>query len=247
MQLAVPGNPGGSAASIPEEATSQEQQQQSGSLAGSIAGSSSGFGSLPKKRPALFSSELLSGQDIYDPMTLSEIVVPTGGDSNHSDQLGGNQLDSGHTRNSSNTSQLSKGSGYASLNSQSQLSSHPSSSEDGGDHMGNTRLGLGSGLIESGSLDRAKAALERRKKADGDSIGTQTLCRVEVTRPNPDSLIEELIKSTNLEQSSENDDSSGLELFIAKDGKVALGGQEVKNQISAGVFQQVVMKGNNKR
>lgn len=59
----------------------------------------------------------------------------------------------------------------------------------------------GSGLSETGSLDRAKAALERRKKAE-DGTGNSILCRVEVTRPNPDSLIDELLKATNLEQSS---------------------------------------------
>ena len=58
----------------------------------------------------------------------------------------------------------------------------------------------GSGLSETGSLDRAKAALERRKKAE-DGTGNPVMCRVEVTRPNPDSLIDELIKATNLEQS----------------------------------------------
>lgn len=57
----------------------------------------------------------------------------------------------------------------------------------------------GSGLSETGSLDRAKAALERRKKAE-DGAGNPILCRVEVTRPNPDSLIDELLKATNLEQ-----------------------------------------------
>lgn len=57
----------------------------------------------------------------------------------------------------------------------------------------------GSGLSETGSLDRAKAALERRKKAE-DGTGNPILCRVEVTRPNPDSLIDELLKATNLEQ-----------------------------------------------
>lgn len=57
----------------------------------------------------------------------------------------------------------------------------------------------GSGLSETGSLDRAKAALERRKKAE-DGAGNPVLCRVEVTRPNPDSLIDELLKATNLEQ-----------------------------------------------
>lgn len=53
-------------------------------------------------------------------------------------------------------------------------------------------------LSETGSLDRAKAALERRKKAqaqDSDVVPG----RVEVTRVNPDELIADLLKNTNLE------------------------------------------------
>ncbi|XP_043475084.1 uncharacterized protein LOC122506813 isoform X2 [Leptopilina heterotoma] len=103
----------------------------------------------------------------------------------------------------------------------------------------------GSGLSETGSLDRAKAALERRKKAE-DSTGNPILCRVEVTRPNPDSLIDELLKATNLEQSSlESKETSGLQLFITKDGRTALGTHEVKNQMPGG-FKQVVMEENNR-
>ncbi|KAI4502976.1 hypothetical protein M0802_002020, partial [Mischocyttarus mexicanus] len=104
----------------------------------------------------------------------------------------------------------------------------------------------GSGLSETGSLDRAKAALERRKKAE-DGTGNPSLCRIEVTRPNPDSLIDELIKATNLEQTDlESSETSGLQLFIAKDGTTALGNHEVKSQMPAGVFKQVVMEENNR-
>ncbi|XP_051154041.1 protein FAM102A isoform X2 [Leptopilina boulardi] len=103
----------------------------------------------------------------------------------------------------------------------------------------------GSGLSETGSLDRAKAALERRKKAE-DGTGNSILCRVEVTRPNPDSLIDELLKATNLEQSSlESKETSGLQLFVTKDGRTALGTHEVKNQMPGG-FKQVVMEENNR-
>ncbi|XP_043523220.1 uncharacterized protein LOC122535602 isoform X1 [Frieseomelitta varia] len=104
----------------------------------------------------------------------------------------------------------------------------------------------GSGLSETGSLDRAKAALERRKKAE-DGTGNPILCRVEVTRPNPDSLIDELIKATNLEQTDlESSETTGLQLFIAKDGTTALGSHEIKSQMPAGVFKQVVMEENNR-
>ncbi|XP_076654028.1 uncharacterized protein LOC143359737 isoform X2 [Halictus rubicundus] len=469
-QLAVPGVPGVPGLTADEVAGSdrcpnREDYVSSGSLAGSIASASSGFGSLPKKRPALFSSELLSGTESYDPMTLSEIVpssvLPV-------ETLAEAHTESGHSRNSSNTSQLSKGSGYGSLNSHSQHSRQSSSGDSGhirspswpvwapripnpsqslapGCHQAakpetsldnvdspsssslmlldprnrfwpgsspvssrdskldprnsktsssvaarlsssehqneiigsrngiansvgssdvnivddevvdvfkvpqdvprlsrknfeansfdprnernvinngrngqqqrnsviasvvkprighpgwrtfsktcdciekgktspvlrladqaravsspdplhrpdNPRASLrsattgqtlrnpsgGSGLSETGSLDRAKAAMERRKKAE-DGAGNPILCRVEVTRPNPDSLIDELIKATNLEQTDlESSETTGLQLFIAKDGTTALGSHEVKSQMPAGVFKQVVMEENNR-
>ncbi|XP_057340103.1 EEIG family member 2 isoform X2 [Microplitis mediator] len=397
-QLTVPGAPG--APGIADEiiggdrCSNREDYVSSGSLAGSTASASSGFGSLPKKRPALFSSELLSGTESYDPMTLNEVVpsaVPP-------DVLTEVHTESGHSRNSSNTSQLSKGSGYGSLNSHSQHSRQSSSGDSGhirspswpvwaprlptlsqnepyqqksslnnqtlltppsplsrlstetstpkrfwtnsippepvrslsnvlktscpvGSNANGTcstrdsinfkrppprisqstwrnmsktcdcidhqpspvllRLGDqaravsspdplhrpetprassfisaaaqtlrnpsgGSGLSETGSLDRAKAALERRKKAE-DSTGNSVACRVEVTRPNPDSLIDELLKATNLEQTDlESAETSGLQLFIGKDGTTALGSHEIKSQMPAGVFKQVVMEENNR-
>ncbi|XP_012282572.1 protein FAM102B isoform X2 [Orussus abietinus] len=447
-QLAVPGVPGVPGVTTdevigPERCSNREDYVSSGSLAGSIASASSGFGSLPKKRPALFSSELISGTELYDPMTLSEIVpsaLPV-------ECLAEAHTESGHSRNSSNTSQLSKGSGYGSLNSHSQHSRQSSSGDSGhirspswpvwaprlptlaqnqnhtsklesnpetmsppspfvnphprsrfwstssplssrrpdlekaraasgglveakirngtvapplgvavnrealggvggatvapgnfrmpdaprhsrkgheksnlesrnernrlanghGSKTAKPKIGQaswrgisktcdciekgkispvlrladqpravsspdplhrpdtprasllsataaltlrnpsgGSGLSETGSLDRAKAALERRKKAE-DGAGNPILCRVEVTRPNPDSLIDELLKATNLEQSDlESAETSGLQLFIAKDGTTALGSHEVKSQMPAGVFKQVVMEENNR-
>lgn len=131
-QLAVPGVPGvpgitADEASSSERCTNREDYVSSGSLAGSIASASSGFGSLPKKRPALFSSELLSGTESFDPMTVSEIIpsaLPV-------ETLAEAHTESGHSRNSSNTSQLSKGSGYGSLNSHSQHSRQSSSGDSG--------------------------------------------------------------------------------------------------------------------
>ena len=125
----------------------------------------------------------------------------------------------------------------------------------------------GSGPSETGSLDRAKAAMERRKKAEEG--GGSCAGRVEVTRVNPDSLIDELLRSTNLTQTDESSQSklsyfflfpwpnfnyffhllffflgTGLQLFIAKDGTTALGSQDVKSQMTAGVFKQVVIEEN---
>ncbi|XP_023716945.1 protein FAM102B [Cryptotermes secundus] len=284
-----------------EEGPECRDEFSSGSLAGSLASGSSGFGSLPKKRPPLFTSELVTGavQDTLDP---AEAAGET--DEGH---------EPGHSRNSSNTSQMSKASGYSSLNSQSQHSRQSSSGDSGhirspgmlhqhspssprgspadaffsNNHThrsvmsqhrklfeSNSKLptvaispddqpeesdcltlttavmhrrsstvnpSSGSGLSETGSLDRAKAALERRKKASEEGAPQ---ARVEVTRVNPDSLIDEILRSTNLEPQDES--ASGLQLFIAKDGTTALGSHEVKSQMPAGVFKQVVMDSENR-
>ncbi|XP_063216253.1 early estrogen-induced gene 1 protein isoform X3 [Bacillus rossius redtenbacheri] len=206
----------------------------SGSVAGSIASGSSGFGSLTKKRPALFTSELLAGAAPEGAEPAEVVAVP-----------GAVEVDEGHepghSRNSSNTSQMSRASGYSSLNSQSQHSRQSSSGDSG--HIRNPSSG--SGLSETGSLDRAKAALERRRKAldEGGAVAGAGGAhgRVEVTRVNPDSLIDELLRSTNLDQTDEAAETSGLQLFIAKDGTTALGSHEVKSQMPAGVFRKVVM------
>ncbi|XP_063216252.1 early estrogen-induced gene 1 protein isoform X2 [Bacillus rossius redtenbacheri] len=249
----------------------------SGSVAGSIASGSSGFGSLTKKRPALFTSELLAGAAPEGAEPAEVVAVP-----------GAVEVDEGHepghSRNSSNTSQMSRASGYSSLNSQSQHSRQSSSGDSGHIRGGLAASGpfllpsphavsspgmlhqhrpsspreesralreavrnpsSGSGLSETGSLDRAKAALERRRKAldEGGAVAGAGGAhgRVEVTRVNPDSLIDELLRSTNLDQTDEAAETSGLQLFIAKDGTTALGSHEVKSQMPAGVFRKVVM------
>lgn len=63
-------------------------------------------------------------------------------------------------------------------------------------------------LSETGSLDRAKAAYERRKKNQVQESDMATVPgRVEITRVNPDDLIEELLKNTNLEQADDSAES----------------------------------------
>ncbi|KAL1506234.1 hypothetical protein ABEB36_005631 [Hypothenemus hampei] len=99
---------------------------------------------------------------------------------------------------------------------------------------------------DTGSLDRAKAAYERRKKnLNGpDEAGSGGVSgRVEITRVNPEDFIADLLKSTNLEHPDDSAETSGLQLFIAKDGTASLGGHEVKSQMSTGIktFKQVVM------
>lgn len=61
-------------------------------------------------------------------------------------------------------------------------------------------------MSETGSLDRMKAAAERRKKGLEDS-GPMVSGRVEGTRVNPDSLIDELLANTKLDKLEENGES----------------------------------------
>nr|CAH7744855.1 unnamed protein product [Callosobruchus chinensis] len=300
----------------------------SGSLAGSIASGSSGFGSLPKKRPALLSSDLVIGQ------TLQEGNPGTGtvGDCSAPDPSGAQTLpqqqdhqevtagatsacsEPGHSRNSSNTSQLSKASGYSSgAHSHSRQSSSgdsghvrglphhrkllegastgklaplaispddeapPTAAQPHGGVANDTGVAMVTGQLtlqqqgalpngdqrrcsittnpsagslvisETGSLDRAKSAYERRKKnKEENELGASATApgRVEITRVNPDDLIEELLKNTNLETADDSAETSGLQLFIAKDGTAAVGNHEVKSQMQTGgvqIFKQVVM------
>ncbi|XP_073953763.1 uncharacterized protein isoform X6 [Choristoneura fumiferana] len=100
---------------------------------------------------------------------------------------------------------------------------------------------------ESGSLDRARAALERRKRAPAHAPPAQppddqhvVSCRVENTRVNPDSLIDELLAATDLKHAADDSaETSGLQLFIARDGTAELGSRQ--RQAQRPDYQRVVV------
>ncbi|XP_034668056.1 uncharacterized protein LOC117901427 isoform X3 [Drosophila subobscura] len=96
-------------------------------------------------------------------------------------------------------------------------------------------------ISETGSLDRSKSSGEKRKKGALDD-GPRVSDRVEETRVNPDSLIDEILKDTKLDQLEESAETSGLQLYIARDGTASLGGHEVKSSVRAGALKQVVMQ-----
>ena len=116
-------------------------------------------------------------------------------------------------------------------------------------------------MSETGSLDRMKSAAERRKKGALDTDVPTVSGRVEGTRPDTDTIIDELLKNTKLELSSDTGCecqnhairfffykylflflATGLALFIARDGTTALGSHEVKPRMQTGVFKHVVME-----
>ncbi|KAH8421140.1 hypothetical protein KR009_000150 [Drosophila setifemur] len=112
-------------------------------------------------------------------------------------------------------------------------------------------------ISETGSLDRTKNSGEKRKKGALED-GPRVSDRVEETRVNPNSLIDEILKDTKLDQLEESAESkcifkkdsyinniclaSGLQLYIARDGTASLGGHEVKSSARAGALKQVVMQ-----
>eukprot|EP00102_Acyrthosiphon_pisum_P022356 XP_016659566.1 PREDICTED: protein FAM102A isoform X4 [Acyrthosiphon pisum] len=225
---------------------------------------SSGFGSLPNTR-SLFPSDIpsMSGLEKHDAVSESN--------QNHSEQLEDDAMvmvhdnaaaptatnhlagSSGHSRNSSNTSKGSSSHNSHSRHSSSGDSGHVRLTSSGTTISASQASPVLSG-VETGSLDRGKAALERRNKksaATGGSV-TDDGCakatgRVEVTRVNPDSLIDQLLRATNLDDHSADEDNkprSGLQLFIAKDGTTTLGSQDLKCHMSNSLFKQVVMEDN---
>uniref|UniRef100_A0A2M3Z523 C2 NT-type domain-containing protein n=1 Tax=Anopheles braziliensis TaxID=58242 RepID=A0A2M3Z523_9DIPT len=149
----------------------------------------------------------------------------------------------GHSRNSSNTSQMSKGSGYSSF-SHSQHSRQSSEGDSG--HQRNPSSSS-IPMSETGSLDRMKSAVERRKKGaaglDGDNGTGPTLSgRVEGTRVNTGLIIDELLKNTKLEHIEDEKNPTGLALYISSDGTTMVGSHEVRSRMPAGAFKQVVME-----
>ncbi|XP_072935394.1 uncharacterized protein [Epargyreus clarus] len=109
-----------------------------------------------------------------------------------------------------------------------------------------------SSASESGSLERARAALERRKRpaaappppaplAPLDDAQHLVSCRVENTRVNPDSLIDELLAATDLKQAVEDSaETSGLQLFISRDGTAELGSRP-RAPLARPDYQRVVL------
>ncbi|XP_045118125.1 protein FAM102A-like isoform X3 [Portunus trituberculatus] len=176
----------------------------------------------------------------------------------------------GHSRNSSNTSHGSHASGYASINSQSEVSGHmrqrvptftlwtpecihPASqsptftvytnnSPDSPHlHPGNSSAGSG-GLSEGGgSLERAAAGRSKAASISTTQGEANKESRVDATRIDANDIIDKLFEDTNIESLRPDDsaETSGLQLFIGRDGTAALGGRTLS---VAGEFKPVVFE-----
>ncbi|XP_059051387.1 uncharacterized protein LOC131846165 [Achroia grisella] len=96
---------------------------------------------------------------------------------------------------------------------------------------------------EGGSLERPRPALERRARPAPPPDDAQHVvsCRVENTRVNPDSLIDELLAATDLKQAVDDSaESSGLQLYIGRDGTAELGSRP-RQQLARRDLQRVVL------
>ncbi|CAL4063230.1 unnamed protein product, partial [Meganyctiphanes norvegica] len=122
----------------------------------------------------------------------------------------------GHSRNSSNTSHGSHASGYASINSQSDKS---------GGHIRNSSGGSGNGAVDGqNSLERTAAA---RKNT---SMEANKESRIDDTRVDPNDIINQLIINQLGEIKAEDAaETSGLQLYIGRDGTTTVGKPSNKN------------------
>ncbi|KAG1659262.1 Protein FAM102B [Nymphon striatum] len=197
---------------------------------GSVAsGGSSGFGSLPRKnRPSVLASELVAGTDhVIEGGKVAEKLLS----SSKSTTSLPDEFKLTHSRNSSYTSQQSKLSGYSSLHSHSRQGSADSG------HVRNTSCGSGFGDI-GGTVP--KVPDRKRISSKKQHAEEQKESRIDMTRVNADQLIDELILESNLEK-DENAETSGLQLFIGKDGSAALGSHELKTKLSTDKYKPVVI------
>ncbi|CAB3259350.1 unnamed protein product [Arctia plantaginis] len=121
------------------------------------------------------------------------------------------------------------------------------------DHVRNPSSGsLTASASEGGSLERARAAHERRKRAvllaqpapapPPDDAPHVVSSRVGNTRVNPDHLIDELLAATDLKQAVEDSaETSGLQLYITRDGTAELGTRQRQQQLARRDYQRVVL------
>ncbi|KAK6470880.1 protein FAM102A-like isoform X1 [Huso huso] len=77
----------------------------------------------------------------------------------------------------------------------------------------------------------------RRKKDSVESHPTW----VDDTRMDADDIVEKIVQSQDFSDVSNNEDSN-LRLFVSRDGTTALSGIQLRNRVSAGVFEPVVIE-----
>ncbi|XP_053601976.1 early estrogen-induced gene 1 protein isoform X4 [Plodia interpunctella] len=220
---------------LPEKTGGDSGSESAAGVADDDCGSStasSGFGSLTKRTyegaaPAAPPAEPAPDCDEGPPPALVA-EPPVSGACAHS-----------HSRNSSNTSgdMSSKASGYGSSSAAS-AHSRQSSDGDAAHALHNRNPSSGS---EGGSLGRPAPPHPLAAAPPAPRDDDHVSCRVENTRVNPGSLIDELLAATDLKRAVEDAaETSGLQLFISRDGTAELGSRQ-RQQLTARDYQRVVL------
>lgn len=179
----------------------------------SVGAGSSGRSSGPKHRTNLLTSGLVSSPDSESSTPLDE------------------SFEQGHSRTSSYNSQQSKGSSYSSSNTSSNHEKSSSATSLAEQNSSDKDA-------PSSSRDSWRGTAERRRKHAEEA---QKARRVDDTRVDADEVIEGLINEQDFTEDSQGASDQGLQLFVAKDGSTALGSNHLKDRMSAGTFQQVVI------
>lgn len=190
-----------------------EEMTRGGSIAGSSTSSNSTRSKGSKHRPNVLTSGLVSPSD-PEPRISEE------------------SFELGHSRSSSYNSQQSKASGYS--------SAHSVSSSGG---FTTEHFSSATSLTDLPEKEQMKDAWRgtgtnerRRKHAEAE----ESQRRLDNTRVDADEVIQGIISQQDF-QTKETSGEEGLQLYIARDGSTALGSHQLKNRMSAGTFEPVVI------
>ncbi|XP_062844354.1 protein FAM102A [Trichomycterus rosablanca] len=164
------------------------------------------------------------------------------------------EFHTGHSRNSSYASQQSRVSGYSTEHSGSSsltdLSQHRRNTSTS---SSNTSAGTPTPTENSAEPDKELVKPEKPPRPPRPAILSNRPSRrkkdsvenhptwVDDTRIDADDIVEKIVQSQDFADVSNNEDSN-LRLFVSKDGTTALGGIQLGNRVSAGVFEAVVIE-----
>ncbi|ELU13002.1 hypothetical protein CAPTEDRAFT_114552 [Capitella teleta] len=211
----------------------------------SVASGSSGFGSLPRKEPSSKISNDPQGDNGASAESFSNIharlgvTLPTVSD----------QDLPGHTRNASCTSNQSKVSGYSSAAPPGH--SRHSSWEGAALHRRYPRMAAlalcSNALFQNLNAINLRAVLDNGRGLFPQKLEPSSSIerRVDSTRVDAMSFVDQLIQDTDL-KIDESAETSGLQLFIAKDGTTALGTQQIRTSGVSSKFEPVIMDNNSR-
>lgn len=182
----------------------------------SVASGSSGFGSLPRKPETM--------QVCPDPQGEGEGAQAPPASLAVSGAVCEGSPYAGHCRNASNVSKVS---GYCSA----ATATHSRQSS-----LDSNKVHHRTSSVDSSDQSRYGSTGRPKKHEPSSSIER----RVGATRVDADTIVDELLQGTDL-LVDESAETSGLQLYVAKDGSTALGQGQARSQGVSGKFQPVII------